>query len=51
MPRSVLALLLLLLAAGCTAAQVARTARATCRASPSVCADPEAPPASRAPGL
>ncbi len=44
------AVLLVLLAGGCTAEQVARSAQSACRQNPAVCSDAEAIPATRGPG-
>jgi hypothetical protein len=49
--RSAAAVLLALLLAACTAEQAHRAAASACRASPNSCAEPDAIPASRSPGL
>ena len=50
MRRAALTIMILMLGA-CTAEQAHRNAAGLCRASPSLCTDPDAVPASRSPGL
>jgi hypothetical protein len=50
MRRALLTILVLLLGA-CTAEQVHQNMAGACRAAPNTCADPNAIPASRSPGL
>lgn len=49
--RRLALLLALLVLAGCTTEQVARSAASACRASPSSCTDRTAPEGMRSPGL
>jgi PBP1b-binding outer membrane lipoprotein LpoB len=51
MRSPIAAIALVLLLAGCSAAQVASASRSACRANPERCTDRTTPPESRTPGL